>query len=42
MSEEEKPKKELSEADKKKLVDDQNELILKLGDDDSALVVRTN
>ena len=42
MSEEEKPKKELSEADKKKLVDDQNELVLKLGGDDSALVVRTN
>ena len=39
MSEEEKPKKE---PDKKKLVDDQNKLILKLGDDDSALVVRTN
>ena len=39
MSEEEKPKKE---SDKKKLVDDQNKLILKLGDDDSALVVRTN
>ena len=39
MSEEEKPKKE---PDKKKLVDDQNNLVLKLGDDDSALVVRTN
>ena len=39
MSEEEKPKKE---PNKKKLVDDQNKLILKLGDDDSALVVRTN
>ena len=39
MSEEEKPKKE---PDKKKLVDDQNKLILKLGDDDSALVVRNN
>ena len=39
MSEEEKPKKE---PDKKKLVDDQNKLVLKLGDDDSALVVRTN
>ena len=39
MSEEEKPKKE---SDKKKLVDDQNKLVLKLGDDDSALVVRTN
>ena len=39
MSEEEKPKKE---PDKKKLVEDQNKLILKLGDDDSALVVRTN
>ena len=39
MSEEEKPKKD---PDKKKLVDDQNKLVLKLGDDDSALVVRTN
>ena len=39
MSEEEKPKKE---PDKKKLVDDQNRLVLKLGDDDSALVVRNN
>ena len=39
MSEEEKPKKD---PDKKKLVDDQNKLIMKLGDDDSALVVRTN
>ena len=39
MSEEEKPKKE---PDKKKLVDDQNRLILKLGEEDSALVVRTN
>ena len=39
MSEEEKPKKE---PNKKKLVDDQNKLVLKLGDDDSALVVRTN
>ena len=39
MSEEEKPKKE---PDKRKLVEDQNKLILKLGDDDSALVVRTN
>ena len=39
MSEEEKPKKE---PDKKKLVDDQNKLVLKLGEDDSALVVRTN
>ena len=38
MSEEESKK----EPDKKKLVDDQNKLILKLGDDDSALVVRTN
>jgi len=39
MSEEEKPKKD---PDKKKFVDDQNKLVLKLGDDDSALVVRTN
>ena len=39
MSEEEKPKKE---PDKKKLVNDQNKLVLKLGEDDSALVVRTN
>jgi len=39
MSEEEKPKKE---PDKKKLVEDQNKLVLKLGEDDSALVVRTN
>ena len=39
MSEEEKPKKE---PDKKKLVDDQNMLVLKLNADDSALVVRTN
>jgi len=39
MSEEEKPKKD---PDKKKLVDDQNKLVLKLGEDDSALVVRTN
>ena len=39
MSEEEKPKKE---PDKKKLVNDQNKLVLKLGDEDSALVVRTN
>ena len=39
MSEEEKPKKD---HNKKKHVDDQNKLILKLGDDDSALVVRTN
>ena len=39
MSEEEKSKKD---PDKKKLVDDQNKLVLKLGDDDSALVVRTN
>ena len=39
MSEEEKPKKD---SDKKKFVDDQNKLVLKLGDDDSALVVRTN
>ena len=39
MSEEEKPKKDL---DKKKLVDDQNKLVMKLGDDDSALVVRSN
>ena len=39
MSEEEKPKKD---PDKKKLVDDQNKLVMKLGDDDSALVVRTN
>jgi hypothetical protein len=42
MSEEEKPKKELSEAEKKKLVDDQNKLVMKLNADDSALVVRTN
>ena len=39
MSEEEKPKKD---PDKKKLVDDQNKLVMKLGDEDSALVVRTN
>ena len=39
MSEEEKSKKE---PDKKKLVNDQNKLVLKLGDEDSALVVRTN
>ena len=39
MSEEGKSKKD---PDKKKLVDDQNKLIMKLGDDDSALVVRTN
>jgi len=39
MSEEEKPKKD---PDKKKLVEDQNKLVLKLGEDDSALVVRTN
>ena len=39
MSEEEKSKKE---PDKKKLVDDQNMLVLKLNADDSALVVRTN
>ena len=39
MSEEEKPKKE---PDKKKLVDDQNKLVLKLNEDDSALIVRTN
>ena len=39
MSEEEKSKKD---PDKKKLVDDQNKLVMKLGDDDSALVVRTN
>jgi hypothetical protein len=39
MSEEKKPKKD---PNKKKLIDDQNKLILKLGDDDSALVVRTN
>ena len=42
MSEEEKPKKEPDKKKLKKLVDDQNKLILKLGDDDSALVVRTN
>ena len=42
MSEEEKPKKEPDKKKFKKLVDDQNKLILKLGDDDSALVVRTN
>ena len=39
MSEEEKSKKE---PDKKKIVNDQNKLVLKLGDEDSALVVRTN
>ena len=39
MSEEEKPKED---PDKKKFVDDQNKLVMKLGDDDSALVVRTN
>ena len=39
MSEEEKSKKD---PDKKKLVDDQNMLVLKLNADDSALVVRTN
>ena len=39
MSEEEKPKED---PDKKKLVDDQNKLVMKLGDDDSALVVRNN
>ena len=39
MSEEEKSKKD---PDKKKLVDDQNKLVMKLGDEDSALVVRTN
>ena len=39
MAKEEKPKKE---PDKKKLVDEQNKLVLKLNEDDSALIVRTN